>query len=550
MNSKKISNEMELDIDLSNVKKIFGKYIYLILIITFISSLVGYFRARKLPKIWQGQFQIVLSSSNNGGSNNLETSLLSALGKTNPDNDLSTQLEIMNSPLVLIPTYENILKSKEFQKLNIKELGFGEIKSNLKSKFKDGTKVLNITFNNTSKELIPIVLKEISQTYQKFSYRDRQSNLEKGIKYLDNQKSIYSDKFEKSTKRLNEFSKKYDLTFSFKGEKLIINTEAQRIKAANLMREINQKINLLESTNNEEEFIYLAKIYNPESKILQEIEAIEQSLMVNSPLYKQNDVLINMLKKSKAILYRSLRSDLLAFLESEKKAREAEILSAERPSEVLSEYSRLIRENIRTITFLSKFEQSKNEISLELAKAKDPWEIITNPKVLDTPIGPDIRKIAFIYTFMGLFGISIAVIIYEMRKGLILTSSESEKILNIPKLLEFSSFENFENCKNSLKLLINSYLEIKKEEDLVLLYMGDKDNENIQEFSIILNETFQKKITLTNNPLEASKFKKHIIVVILGYNKKSELNDLVLNLKMQRIESSGFIAFDSINQKI
>ena len=151
---------------------------------------------------------------------------------------------------------------------------------------------------------------------------------------------------------------------------------------------------------------------------------------------------------------------------------------------------------------------------------------------------------------MGLFGISIAVIIYEMRKGLILTSSESEKILNIPKLLEFSSFENFENCKNSLKLLINSYLEIKKEEDLVLLYMGDKDNENIQEFSIILNETFQKKITLTNNPLEASKFKKHIIVVILGYNKKSELNDLVLNLKMQRIESSGFIAFDSINQKI
>ena len=151
---------------------------------------------------------------------------------------------------------------------------------------------------------------------------------------------------------------------------------------------------------------------------------------------------------------------------------------------------------------------------------------------------------------MGLFGISMAVIIYEMRKGLILTSSESEKILNIPKLLEFSSFENFENCKNSLKLLINSYLEIKKEEDLVLLYMGDKDNENIQEFSIILNETFQKKITLTNNPLEASKFKKHIIVVILGYNKKSELNDLVLNLKMQRIESSGFIAFDSINQKI
>ena len=78
MNSEKISNEMELDIDLSNLKKILGKYIYLILIVTFISSLVGYFRARKLPKIWQGQFQIVLNSSNNGSSGDLETSLLSA----------------------------------------------------------------------------------------------------------------------------------------------------------------------------------------------------------------------------------------------------------------------------------------------------------------------------------------------------------------------------------------------------------------------------------------------------------------------------------------
>ena len=40
----------------------------------------------------------------------------------------------MNSPLVLIPTYENILKLNEFKKLDIKDFGFGDIKSNLKSR--------------------------------------------------------------------------------------------------------------------------------------------------------------------------------------------------------------------------------------------------------------------------------------------------------------------------------------------------------------------------------------------------------------------------------
>ena len=144
MNSEKIGNETELDVDLGNIKKIIQKYIYLILISTSLSFFVGYLRGKTLPKIWQGQFQIVLNSSNNGSSGDLETSLLSALGKTNANNDLSTQLEIMNSPLVLIPTYENILKAgdgkivseqimiKESRKVKkLKDFGNGKVSNKI-----------------------------------------------------------------------------------------------------------------------------------------------------------------------------------------------------------------------------------------------------------------------------------------------------------------------------------------------------------------------------------------------------------------------------------
>ena len=164
---------------------------------------------------------------------------------------------------------------------------------------------------------------------------------------------------------------------------------------------------------------------------MEEIQSIEKSLVVNRLLYAETDKLMILLKESKAKLYQNLRRDLLAFLEAEKDGKEAEMISAERPVEVLSEYSRLIRENKRTNSFLTKFELSKNEISLELAKAKDPWEIITNPKVFDNTIGPDLKKISFIYTFTGLFGIIIICLIYELRKGIVLTSSEVEKILNL-----------------------------------------------------------------------------------------------------------------------
>ncbi len=546
MNSEKIGNETELDVDLGNIKKIIQKYIYLILISTSLSFFVGYLRGKTLPKIWQGQFQIVLNSSDKASStNNIEASLKSLLGKSTSSTDLSTQLEIMNSPLVLIPTYENILKLNEFKKLDIKEFSFGDIKSNLKSKFKDGTTVLNIKFNNTNKELIPIVLKEISKTYQAFSYRDRQSNLDKGIKFLQTQQNIYKDKLMKSTKELKEFSRENNLSFEVIGDEIIINTEVQRMKSANEIRILEQRISLLKSLDNEEEFIYAAKIYNPNSQILEEIQSIEKSLVVNSLVYAETDKLMILLRDAKANLYESLRRDLLAFLESEKDAKEAEMISAERPIKVLSEYARLIRENKRTNSFLTKFEQIKNEISLELAKAKDPWEIITNPKVFDTPIGPDLKKISFIYTFVGFFGSIILFLIYEIRKGIVLTSSEAKKILNLPNLLDTPPYLDNNNFKEALTLLINSYLGIKNKEELVFLFMGDEDNQTIINFKSTLNNLFKNKITISNNLSEANKYKSQIIVVILGYNNKSELQNLKFNMKMQRLDNTGFIALNN-----
>ena len=136
--------------------------------------------------------------------------------------------------------------------------------------------------------------------------------------------------------------------------------------------------------------------------------------------------------------------------------------------------------------------------------------------------------------------------IYEIRKGIVLTSSEAEKILNLPNLLDTPPYLDNNNFKDSLTLLINSYLGIKNNKELVFLFMGDEDNQTIINFKSTLNEVFENKITLSNNLSEANKYKSQIIVVILGYNKKSELQDLSFNMKMQRLDNTGFIALNNI----
>lgn len=546
MNIDKLSNDVDFDLDLSNLKIILKKYTGIILVSTFVASSVGYVRGKNMPKIWQGQFQIVLGGINKGSSsNNLESNLRSLLGKKNSSTDLNTQLAIMKSPLILIPAYEKILNSEKFKSLNIEEFSFSEIQSKLKSKFKDGTKVLDISYSDTRKDLIPIVLEEISKTYQIYSYRDIESSLDKGMKYLNKQISVYDEKLTKSVNELQKYSKKYDLSFRLDGENIIINTEVFRVESSEKIRLINKRINLLQSIDNKEEFIYIAEIYNPNSDILEKIQEIENKIIVNQTLYKSGDQLIKLLKARKNDLYDSLRSDLLAFLKSEKKALQAQVNSSNRPIKVLTEYSRLVRNNIRTRKLIAKFEKNKNELVLELAKSKDPWEIITKPKLLDWPIGPDRKRILFIHAFFGFFGSLITFLILELRKGKVLTSSECEKTLGIPILLELSSMKNDKYWEESLNLLFNSYLNFEDDQKVAICFLGDKNEELFQKFSLKLKNLFKNKYLITDDLLEAKDYNKQIILIVLGSTSKLELSDFKSKIKLQRKETLGFIALNN-----
>lgn len=548
MKIDKINNDIELDIDFSNLKLIFKKYAGIILVSTLVASGIGYLRAKKMPKIWQGQFQIVLGNNSKGGSSNdIESSLKSLLGKKNSGTDLNTQLEIMKSQVVLVPAYENILQSEKFKALNIEPISYGEILSGLTSKFKDGTTVLNISYDSINKDLIPIVLDEISRTYQIFSYRDTDSSIEKGMKYLNKQISVYDKKLSLSTSKLKEYSKKYDLSFEKNGEGIDISSERSRLRAAEGIRAINKRLNLLQSIDNREEFVYMAKIFNPQSDILIKIKEIEKKIIVNQSLYRDDDELLNLLRNRKNDLYERLRFDLIAFLMAEKKALKAEEISSSRPIGVLTEYARLIRENIRNQKLVTRFEKNKNELILELAKSKEPWEIITKPKVLDWPIGPDRKRVLFIHAFFGFFGSLILFLILEIRKGKVLTSAECEKNLEIPNLLELSTAKNEQYWEESLNLLFNSYLNFEDKQKIAIYFNGDRSNELFQKFSSKLDNVFEKKYFFTNNLLEVKDNQKQIIIIILGSNNFSELKDLRSKIKLQRQETIGFITLNNVN---
>ena len=72
-----------------------------------------------LKKIWVGQFQIVLNTTQEPS----KIALMERFGQLSQPNNLRTEVGILESPSVLMPIYEFVLSNKEAD-LEVKNMNF------------------------------------------------------------------------------------------------------------------------------------------------------------------------------------------------------------------------------------------------------------------------------------------------------------------------------------------------------------------------------------------------------------------------------------------
>ena len=116
------------------------------------------------------------------------------------------------------------------------------------------------------------------------------------------------------------------------------------------------------------------------------IENINIKLINNLQIYNENDKSIQDLKRQRKTYTESLYAQTLGFLEAQRKSSKANLKSLERPPGVISTYKELLRSASKDEIVLSKLEDQFRVISLEKAKIKDPWQLITNPTLDRNPV--------------------------------------------------------------------------------------------------------------------------------------------------------------------
>ncbi|MBO8217714.1 GumC family protein [Prochlorococcus marinus] len=483
--------------------------------ISFITFIFACIYSLNLKRVWEGQFQIVLNSENKINNNPLLTSgPLSKIIGNEELNNLKTKVGILQSPSVLMPIYEFVNASKNIDEEN--KIIFSKWKKNLLVELENDTSILNIAYRDTDKKVIVPALKKMSLIYQDYSSENKKRYQKLTEEYLLEQISFYKEKSSTSLKRAQEFAIDQDLVFLDKNALLNEKTEFQnplsskfsylsninveniRVEASNEIRKINLKIKKINqiSPSDTDTLQYIGSTIPGLNKkdSPNELQVIENQLVELRTKYTDRSRPIIKLLEKRDLTIDLLKTRAIKYLKAAKLEAEALKEAAMRPKGVLLKYKELLREASRDESTLVRLESDLALIKLEQAKFEDPWELITNPMLLDQPVAPSRTRIGLFGLALGFFFSSLGLFIKERKSGIIFENDNIAYRISLPIIdvidLKSNLFNNDEEAFFAKFIKNNSASKIK------IIKVGKISSEKISNFNNLIleiNKNIQNK---------------------------------------------------------
>jgi succinoglycan biosynthesis transport protein ExoP len=507
------------------------------------------------PRVWEGEFQIVLASKESpaGGAQQLFQSnpgLAQLLGAKGGENKLETEVKILESPSVLKPVFDFIKQEKTKAGKSTEDWRYRNwIKSSLTIELEKGTSVLNLAYRDTDKNLVLPALQKISKEYQTYSGKDRERGISQAIKYLDQQIEIYKRQSVDSLRRAQQFAIEQDLT-ALKGNgeadtevRDALNIEAIRIQAANQIRSIDEQLKQLNALSNDPEAVMFRGLVIPElatQGIYQNLDDMDVQLAILESKFTPREDSIRQAKEKRRLLIDVLKKQTFGFLQAKRTDAQARIASTERPKGVLIKYRELLREAGRDEATLTKLEGERQLLALEQARKTDPWELISTPTLLDAPVAPRKSRILALGLLAGLVAGSGAALMVDRRTGRVFASEELQQLLPGPLLAQLHPSATAESA-GKLTLLARGALAGSHRVALIPVGLSSSSSE-VQGVLQQLRSLLPHTELLCSADLVAAKDCDHqLLITSPGAATRSELASLREQLDLQARPVTGWL---------
>ena len=509
--------------------------------------------------VWEGQSQTVLQNTeqtSSGAASLLQSNpgLAGLIGAGGGESQLETEVKILESPSVLKPVFDFVKASKAKTGEDVSEWRYKDwAKDNLTIELAKGTSVLEIAYRDTQEDLILPVIDRISKAYQAYSGRDREQGLTQAIAYLNEQIGLYTTKSVTSLRAAQQYAIEQDLT-ALEGEgaaddeiKNSLNIEAIRVQAANQIRNLNEQLNQLNQLNdNPETLMYLGRNI-PElasQGLPQTLDQIDTQLALLRSKFTDNDDSIRRVLVKRRLLIEVFKRQTYGYLYAKRIAAQARLTAAERPKGVLIKFRELRRAAARDEATLMRLEAERQVLALEKAREQDPWDLISQPTLLDNPVAPRKKRIMALGLLAGLVAGSGAALVVDRRTGLVFSRDELKGLLPCPLLKHLSALAP-NSWHDAADLLANGPLSVSSPGPIALVPVGNVPSDQLKRFSSELQQALGSRELLVSNDLRhTSRCATQLLLTAPGVVTRTQLSQFKQKLALQGTPLAGWVLLD------
>jgi succinoglycan biosynthesis transport protein ExoP len=504
------------------------------------------------PRVWQGEFQIVLSSANSGGgslaklaSDNPILANLAGISGGGLKDTLETEVKVLESPSVLKPVFDFVRTSKQRIGQNTDDMRFSDWVESVKVEIEKGTSVLNISYTDTDKSLILPVIQRISRDYQDYSGRDRRRDIANAVVYLKQTIHDLTPKAEASMQRAQAYALSNGLGLSdgmpASGEPSSRgggSVEARRQEAQSKVLMLQQQLAQARAHNNR--VLFQAPQLAANAELYKEYQSKEARLSDLRSRLRDNDELVRINKRQRASLIATLNRQTIGLLEGELNTAQAALQAASRPKEVVLKHRELVRQAIRDEKTLAELEAQLQITQLEQAKQTEPWELISTPTLLDAPIAPKKGRIMALGLFTGVVAGCGAALVVDRRSGRVFSQDELRKLLPGPLLAHLNPADA-STLDDQLTLLARGPLAGSKRVGLISVGLPSQEPQVQHLLNALRQRMPHTELLCDQDLVKAANCDHQLLITRIGIPTRSQLASLNQQLQLQGRPITGWL---------
>jgi uncharacterized protein involved in exopolysaccharide biosynthesis len=498
------------------------------------------------PRVWQGEFQIVLASDDSSGGN----PILAEMAGVGSKESLETEVKVLESPSVLKPVFDFVRSSKQRAGQNTDGMRFSSWVESVKVELEKGTSVLNISYTDTDKSLILPVIQRISRDYQDYSGRDRRREIANAVAYLKQAIADLTPKAEASMQRAQAYALSNGLGLTDgmpaggSGDSSgsgggSVETSRQQAQAKVLL--IQQR--LAQARSNRNRVLFQAPQLEANAELYGQYQATEARLSDLRSRLRDNDELVRNLQRQRLSLIATLNRQTIGLLQGELATAQAALQASSRPKEVVLKHRELVRQAIRDEKTLAELENQLQIAQLEQAKQTEPWELISTPTLLDAPVAPKKGRTMALGLLAGLVAGCGAALVVDRRSGRVFSQDELQQLLPGPLLAHLNAADTT-TLDGQLTLLARGPLAGSQRVGLIPVGLPSQAPQLQSLLSTLRQRMPRTELHCDHDLVEAANCDHQLLITSLGAPTRSQLASLSQQLQLQGRPITGWLLLD------